>query len=77
MNYVSGNGFLFIAKYDSSGNYQYAKGYGGNGNEGGRDLAFDSNGNLTVVVLDPALVPIQLILEMETYRVTVHPIFYY
>ena len=49
MNYVSGNGFLFIAKYDSSGNYQYAKGYGGNGNEGGRDLAFDSNGNLYLI----------------------------
>ena len=49
MNYVSGNGFLFNAKYDSSGNYQYAKGYGGNGNEGGRDLAFDSNGNLYLI----------------------------
>ena len=49
MNYVSGNGFLFIAKYDSSGKYQYAKGYGGNGNEGGRDLAFDSNGNLYLI----------------------------
>ncbi len=36
---------IFIAKYDTAGNYIWAKGIGGTGTDFGRDIAVDSAGN--------------------------------
>ena len=42
----AGSGDIFFAKYDSSGNYIYAKRIGGSGNEQANSLTVDSNGNI-------------------------------
>jgi PKD repeat protein len=39
---------IFLAKYDASGNYVWAKGIGGTGNEVGNSLASDGSGNVVV-----------------------------
>jgi len=49
LSYVSGNGFFYLAKYDQSGNYQFAKGYGSNGNEQGFGIDINSSGEILVV----------------------------
>jgi hypothetical protein len=40
-----GNSDIFIAKYDASGNYVYAKNMGGTANEYGNSIAIDTSGN--------------------------------
>jgi hypothetical protein len=39
---------IFLAKYDASGNYLWAKGMGGTGNDAGVSLALDGTGNVYV-----------------------------
>lgn len=43
-----GNDDIFIAKYDASGNYIYAKGIGGSGNDAGESIAVDGSGNVWI-----------------------------
>ncbi|MDP4284860.1 MAG: SBBP repeat-containing protein [Bacteroidota bacterium] len=48
-NLVSAGGLdVFIAKYDATGNYVYAKSMGGTGNNYGSSLAVDGSGNVYV-----------------------------
>ena len=44
----AGSSDIFIAKYNSSGDYVWAKGMGGTGNDQGYFLALDGSGNLVV-----------------------------
>ena len=44
----AGNDDIFIAKYDASGNYVWAKGMGGTGTDNGNSLALDNSGNVFV-----------------------------
>lgn len=40
---------IFVAKYDNSGNYQWAKGMGTSGDEGGIGITVDGSGNAYIV----------------------------
>lgn len=42
----AGNGDIFIAKYDASGNYLWAKKMGGSGADYGNSIALDASGNV-------------------------------
>jgi hypothetical protein len=43
-----GSNDIFLAKYDASGNYVYAKGIGGTGDDRGMDIAIDGSDNLYI-----------------------------
>jgi hypothetical protein len=45
----AGSNDAFIVQYNSSGTPQWARQIGGSGNDGGRGIATDSNGNIVVV----------------------------
>jgi hypothetical protein len=44
----AGNGDVFVAKYDASGNYVYAKNIGGSGTENGNSIKVDASGNIYI-----------------------------
>ena len=44
----AGNADIFLAKYDASGNYVWAKSMGGTGGDLGNSLALDGSGNVVV-----------------------------
>lgn len=49
VNLVSAGGNdIFAAKYDANGNYIYAKGFGGTGNDAGNKISVDVTGNIYV-----------------------------
>ena len=43
---VAGSSDVFVSKYDSLGNYQWTKAFGGTGSDGAYRLAVDSSGNV-------------------------------